>query len=211
MNELQLEKEFNYQDCQTGDVNFYEVPSDLINSLKFVQSKVNDANLDFKNKKIDMAQYIKSLDLIDLLAKEKKVSMKISENNELIAYSTLTLKLEYQTDKQIADRVRSQKKHTLYVIFWEESERGWGTRPDGCSIHISEEAANNFIQKQFSSLPTDYVPDEYSRPCTKIMLTEVSRDLYEYFMKKHLSSMSIYINSLHGLKNYEIKKNKLSV
>lgn len=47
---------------------------------------------------------------------------------------------------------------------WEESERGWGTRPDGFSLHISFEALRNYVQDHWDSLP-DQAPDEYSRPC----------------------------------------------
>ena len=35
-------------------------------------------------------------------------------------------------------RVSEVEKGPVYVAFkqnWEESERGWGIRPDGCSLH----------------------------------------------------------------------------
>ena len=46
---------------------------------------------------------------------------------------------------------------------WEESERGWGTRPDGYSLHLSEADRKCFIKEHWGRLP-DEVPDEYSRP-----------------------------------------------
>lgn len=46
---------------------------------------------------------------------------------------------------------------------WEESERGWGVRPDGFSLHLSDEDRTGFIEEYWESMP-DEVPDEYSRP-----------------------------------------------
>jgi hypothetical protein len=30
---------------------------------------------------------------------------------------------------------------------WEESERGWGCRPDGYSLHLDKEDRNTYIKK----------------------------------------------------------------
>lgn len=46
---------------------------------------------------------------------------------------------------------------------WEETERGWGTRPDGYSIHSTKEDVQKFINDYWNSMP-DTIPDEYSRP-----------------------------------------------
>lgn len=46
---------------------------------------------------------------------------------------------------------------------WEESERGWGTRPDGYSIHPSEEARSSYVKAYNDALPAE-APDEYERP-----------------------------------------------
>lgn len=46
---------------------------------------------------------------------------------------------------------------------WIESERGWGTRPDGCSLHKDMDTRNGFIKDYWSTMP-DETPDEYSRP-----------------------------------------------
>ena len=50
-----------------------------------------------------------------------------------------------------------------YRIEWHETERGWGTRPDGYSFHTSPEAAREYLSASFASLP-DRIPDEYSMP-----------------------------------------------
>ena len=45
-------------------------------------------------------------------------------------------------------------KQIIYVG-WEESERGWGTRPDGCSLHISEEDYHKFIRAYWDKQPAE--------------------------------------------------------
>ena len=63
---------------------------------------------------------------------------------------------------------------------WEESERGWGVRPDGYSLHRTEEDLKAFIKAHWDSLPDD-PPDCYSRPSGAfftIQLTEeISNDI----------------------------------
>lgn len=64
-----------------------------------------------------------------------------------------------------------KRAYVAYVIEWEESERGWGCRPDGYSLHVSPEEAKTYIddfweqQKEFNrKYGIVGVPDEYSRP-----------------------------------------------
>lgn len=51
----------------------------------------------------------------------------------------------------------------VVVQKWEESERGWGTRPDGYSLHPDMAALKRYIAMYWKKMP-DGVPDEYSRP-----------------------------------------------
>jgi hypothetical protein len=46
---------------------------------------------------------------------------------------------------------------------WLESEIGWGTRPDGYSLHLSDQDREKFIEEYWNRMPSE-VPDEYSRP-----------------------------------------------
>lgn len=46
---------------------------------------------------------------------------------------------------------------------WEESEEGWGTRPDGFSLHVSVEGLAKYIAAYWDGMPGE-VPEEYSRP-----------------------------------------------
>lgn len=52
----------------------------------------------------------------------------------------------------------------VWVMEWEESERGWGTRPDGVSLHKSKADCDAYVKKYWEGMP-DRAPDEYSRPC----------------------------------------------
>ena len=61
---------------------------------------------------------------------------------------------------------------------WEESERGWGTRPDGYSLHLTDEDRKAYIQGYWAGMP-DSTPDEYSRPDGTPYRCEVDRETFE--------------------------------
>jgi hypothetical protein len=72
--------------------------------------------------------------------------------------------------------------NALYAICWEESERGWGTRPDGYTFHRSELLALQYVVV-FNSKMSKHIPDVYSRPVGDPRLIEVSQGLHDYVMK----------------------------
>ena len=47
----------------------------------------------------------------------------------------------------------------IVLQLWEESERGWGIRPDGCSIHLDDKERSTFIDNEYSNR-SESVPDE---------------------------------------------------
>lgn len=64
---------------------------------------------------------------------------------------------------------------TVWCVQWEESERGWGVRPDGFSLHLTQKKAKDYV-KQFmeqqrhyfeEELGPDVVPEEYTRPASE--------------------------------------------
>lgn len=61
---------------------------------------------------------------------------------------------------------------------WEESERGWGTRPDGYSLHPDATSLQRYIQSHWDRLP-DEAPDEYERPDGTPYWCEVDVATYE--------------------------------
>lgn len=60
----------------------------------------------------------------------------------------------------------------------EESERGWGVRPDGCTIHLDDGARKRFWKNYNNSLPAT-APDEYSRPSGSPYVVEIPDDDYD--------------------------------
>ncbi len=89
----------------------------------------------------------------------------------------------------------------VYVQEWEESERGWGTRPDGYSFHFTQNDVDTFIRaywaEETARNPTNTVPDEYSRPLGRPKLVLVTEAFYEQV--KSLRSVRVYRNSIKDL------------
>ncbi len=77
--------------------------------------------------------------------------------------------------------------HEIIYVCWEEVERNWGERPDGCSLHMNVADAKVFETNFYESLPekhkyygntTGKLPEEYDRPAGKPVKVYVTEDLY---------------------------------
>lgn len=70
---------------------------------------------------------------------------------------------------------------------WEESERGWATRPDGFRVYTTpikyKEGTAEILRKQREffekGLGPNVVPDEYIRPCGEPKTVETTKDFWE--------------------------------
>jgi len=52
----------------------------------------------------------------------------------------------------------------IVLQLWEESGRGWGVRPDGCSIHTDIAERDRYVESIYASRRgSDSVPEEYER------------------------------------------------
>lgn len=69
-------------------------------------------------------------------------------------------------------------KNVVICETWTESERGWGTRPDGVSLHLKEEDCKEYIKDYWNTMP-DEIQDEYSRPDGNLRSVCVSDEIYE--------------------------------
>lgn len=74
---------------------------------------------------------------------------------------------------------------TIVVQKWEESERGWGCRPDGWTMHLTMEARDAYVvlyakrqDAQFKSQGGHGVPDEYTRPSGTPYPMDVDEETY---------------------------------
>jgi len=72
---------------------------------------------------------------------------------------------------------------TVVVQKWEESELGWGSRPDGYTIHQSEQHRIDFIKSYWDSMPPS-PPNEYSRPYGSSYLIDISVEDYKELVEK---------------------------
>lgn len=70
--------------------------------------------------------------------------------------------LVVQEDEE-PDSADSISPRTVICQKWEESEQGWGVRPDGYSLHPSLEASERYIKEYWDCMP-DGVPSKYFRP-----------------------------------------------
>lgn len=77
--------------------------------------------------------------------------------------------------------------HTVIGQNWEESERGWGTRPDGFTLHLNEHDHKAFIkgyldrQKAYNDehLGPGITPAEYTRVAGSPRTLSVSDEIYQ--------------------------------
>jgi len=86
----------------------------------------------------------------------------------------------------------------VVVQKWEESERGWGVRPDGYSIHLTDADRHAYINKYWDSMPKSFVPDEYSRPSGTPYVAEVNLDKGWLKMIQTVGGIRIYNNKYPG-------------
>jgi len=74
-----------------------------------------------------------------------------------------------------------EEARTVYGVLcqpWWEKERGWGERPDGWTMHASQEDRKAFIASYWERMP-DKVPDEYSYPNGDGFVIEVDKEIYK--------------------------------
>jgi hypothetical protein len=73
----------------------------------------------------------------------------------------------------------------VYCQNYEESERGWGTRPDGHTLHLSRNDAVKFAQDYCRLGVLPQVPAEYSRPLGQLKMVPVDSKTLEELRADH--------------------------
>jgi hypothetical protein len=72
-----------------------------------------------------------------------------------------------------------------YFQRWEESERGWGIRPDGCSIHLSVDSHKKYLNEIYIVRQSDSsIPQEYDRITGTLIECFISDTLFEIVKEK---------------------------
>jgi predicted metal-dependent peptidase len=109
--------------------------------------------------------------------------------------------------KPLKNKVIDKKLEQIIYVSWEESERGWGTRPDGCSMHLTREDYQKYLNNYWKNMPKE-VPDEYERPAGNPIHSFVSKNIYNK-IKKSQYGIRIYQSELSEIrKKEEIKYGK---
>ena len=95
------------------------------------------------------------------------------------------------------EQENKQKNQTLedaIYVSWEEVELGYGTRPDGFSLHLSEEDFIAFEKDHWERYKGyfDSGGSDYSRPAGSPTRVKVSRNIYEEI--KETKNGSFYDN-----------------
>jgi len=85
------------------------------------------------------------------------------------------------------------------LITWIESEAGWGKRPDGYTIHFSEEDYKSYIEEYNSDLPEE-TPAEYSRPEGLLRAVMISDKLFERVLSSD-NGICIWENDFKEMKS----------
>lgn len=89
----------------------------------------------------------------------------------------------------------------VFMQLWEESERGWGTRPDGCSLHLSIEEKIIYINNVYNSRNNLSTPDEYDRVVGSEIEVFIEDSLYESI--KFSKSVRLFEHELNNLFSLE--------
>lgn len=72
------------------------------------------------------------------------------------------------------------KSKTVFVQNWEESERGWGVRPDGFTVHTSKQQHIKYVAWYNETFNNQVlVPAEYTRVSGVPIEVEVDDDLFD--------------------------------
>jgi len=92
----------------------------------------------------------------------------------------------------------------IYLQYWEESERGWGVRPDGCSIHISLDDHKKYLNIIYEGRNPTEVPYEYDRVCGEPIEAFVKDSLLSVMTNGTLRLFQYEMNNLIKLKELNI-------
>lgn len=76
-------------------------------------------------------------------------------------------------------KVKPVQTYIVFAQLWLESERGWGQRPDGTTLHLSVEDAKTYIDNYNKTHNTAATaPDEYTRATGEPFTVQVDKKVY---------------------------------
>jgi hypothetical protein len=86
---------------------------------------------------------------------------------------------------------------TIILQLWEESTKGKGSRPDGCSIHIDLENRLSYINSEYELRQSNVIPDEYEVAVGTPIEVHVTDNIYNIL--KEEKSIRLLQNELRNL------------
>lgn len=93
---------------------------------------------------------------------------------------------------------------------WEESERGWGVRPDGCSIHLDDTELKNYLDNIYNNRGYE-VPNEYDRTVGDSIECFISDNLYNKLLESgNIRLFESEKNNLISMEEIIFKPNEIS-
>jgi len=88
---------------------------------------------------------------------------------------------------------------TAFLETWTETERGWGQRDDGCSIHLTKEDYEKYVKEYWAGMPKE-VPDEYERPDGNLREVVVSEKIFKKLKKLKSNGFRYWKSEFRELK-----------
>jgi len=93
---------------------------------------------------------------------------------------------------------------TIILQLWEESIKGKGSRPDGCSIHIDLEARLDYINREYELRQSNVIPDEYEVAVGAPIEVNVTDNIYNILKEaKSIRLLQTELRNLVELKEIE--------
>jgi len=108
------------------------------------------------------------------------------------------------------------KTFPVVVQEWIESERGWGQRTDGYSVHLNAKDLEKYIQEYWDrekkTNPSGVAPDCYVRPDGNPFLRDIDKTIYkklENLKKQGKHGMTILSLSVLDTKEQKQEREKI--
>jgi len=84
-----------------------------------------------------------------------------------------------EVKQAVADALAKGTPRLVVCQDWEESERGWGVRPDGFTLHLTMDNRDAYVNGYCRTFHTEaQAPDEYTRVSGDPRLVEADDETY---------------------------------